>query len=102
MSPRTCDWYMVSPHAVHRLSQADTRAGIHHRVLGALCVSLTARPPQTVAPPTFRTPVDLGKLPMPPADHQLACRDDPNHIGELRLPPRSGPHPVVVLVHGGC
>lgn len=69
---------------------------------GALCVSLTALPQQTVAPPTFMKPADLRKLPMPPADHQLAYGDDPNQIGELRLPPRPAPHPVVVLVHGGC
>jgi acetyl esterase/lipase len=69
---------------------------------GALCVSLTALPWQTEAPPTFMRPADLGKLPMPPADHRLAYGDDPNQIGELRLPPHPGPHPVVVLVHGGC
>lgn len=68
----------------------------------ALSVSLLALPRQTVAPPTFMRPVDLGKLPMPPADVQLAYGNDPNQIGELRLPPDSGPHPVVVLVHGGC
>ena len=47
-------------------------------------------------------PADLRKLPMPAADHQFSYGDDPNQIGELRLPPRPGPHPVVVLVHGGC
>ena len=69
---------------------------------GALCVSLTALPRQTAAPPTLMRPADLRKLPMPAADHQFSYGDDPNQIGELRLPPRPGPHPVVVLVHGGC
>lgn len=79
------------------------------RVLGsvvavscALCASLTAMPGQTAAPPTFMRPADLGKLPMPPADHVIPYGQDTNQIGELRLPAGAGPHPIVVLVHGGC
>lgn len=45
---------------------------------------------------------DVGKLPRPAADHEFAYGDDPNQMGELRLPSGRGPHPVVVLVHGGC
>jgi len=48
------------------------------------------------------TPADLQTLPVNPADHHLAYGDDPNQFGELRVPVRVGPHPVVVLVHGGC
>lgn len=47
-------------------------------------------------------PADIGKLPMPPADHNLPYGQDTNQIGELRLPAGPGPHPIVVLVHGGC
>jgi acetyl esterase/lipase len=47
-------------------------------------------------------PADLGKLPMPPADHIFSYGQDANQIGELRLPAGPGPHPIVVLVHGGC
>jgi acetyl esterase/lipase len=71
-------------------------------VSGALCVSLTALPGQTAAPPTFMRPADLGKLPMPPADHTFSYGQDTNQIGELRLPAGPGPHPIIVLVHGGC
>ena len=28
--------------------------------------------------------------------------DDPLQFGDLRLPPGDGPHPVVVVLHGGC
>jgi acetyl esterase/lipase len=45
---------------------------------------------------------DIGKLPRPAADHEFAYGKDPNQIGELRLPAGPGPHPVIVLVHGGC
>jgi hypothetical protein len=39
---------------------------------------------------------------VPPADHRLPYGDDPSQFAELRLPSGAGPHPVVVLVHGGC
>ena len=59
---------------------------------------------QAVAPakPALMTPADLGTLPVLPADHRLAYGGDPNQLGELRVPQGAGPHPVVVLVHGGC
>jgi acetyl esterase/lipase len=52
--------------------------------------------------PKLMTPADLQTLPVRPADHRLAYGDDPNQVGELRLPSGRGPHPVVVLIHGGC
>jgi acetyl esterase/lipase len=54
------------------------------------------------AKPALMTPADPQSLPMLPADHRLTYGDDPNQFGELRLPGESGPHPVVVLLHGGC
>jgi hypothetical protein len=53
------------------------------------------------AAPALMRPADIGKLPMPPADHTLEYGQDPTQIGELRLPSGPGPHPIVVLVHGG-
>lgn len=38
----------------------------------------------------------------PPFDDRIAYGDDPSQFGHLRLPPGTGPHPVVVYVHGGC
>jgi acetyl esterase/lipase len=58
--------------------------------------------PQASPTQALMRPADIGKLPRPAADHELAYGDDPNQIGELRLPPGSGPFPVVVLIHGGC
>ncbi len=37
-----------------------------------------------------------------PADHVMAYGPHPDQFGELRLPPGSGPHRVVVMIHGGC
>ena len=48
------------------------------------------------------TPDELQKLPTRPPDHRHDYGADRNQFGELRLPAARGPHPVVVLVHGGC
>src|SRR5688572_25693909 len=66
-----------------------------------VCASVVASHAQQ-APPALMRPADIGKLPMPPADHTLEYGQDPTQVGELRLPSGPGPHPVVVLVHGGC
>ncbi|HEX6796350.1 MAG TPA: alpha/beta hydrolase [Ktedonobacterales bacterium] len=46
---------------------------------------------------------DILTLPAPPADARLAYGPDVQQFGELRLPADggAGPHPVVVLLHGG-
>jgi acetyl esterase/lipase len=48
------------------------------------------------------TPAQFQSLPSKPADHRIRYGTDPNQFAELRLPSSPGPHPVVVLVHGGC
>lgn len=45
---------------------------------------------------------EIEKLPASPADHRIAYGDGPLQFGDLRLPKGRGPHPVVVVVHGGC
>ena len=45
---------------------------------------------------------DLAALPQPPADRTIAYGPAPQQVAELRLPQAPGPHPVVVVVHGGC
>ena len=51
----------------------------------------------------FVTPQDLLKEEVPAADHRLAYGPGELQFGELRLPKDAkGPHPVVMLVHGGC
>jgi acetyl esterase/lipase len=64
----------------------------------------TPAPPATASAPTshLMTPDELGALPRNPPDARVAYGEDSSQYGELRLPPGDGPHPVAVLIHGGC
>ena len=45
----------------------------------------------------------LASLTAPPPDNRIAYGPGPLQFGNLRLPKnRSGPHPVVIFIHGGC
>jgi acetyl esterase/lipase len=41
------------------------------------------------------------QTPSPAADARIPHGDDPRQFGDLRLPGGEGPHPVVLVVHGG-
>lgn len=45
---------------------------------------------------------DYNALPPAPADLHSAYGPDPSQFGALYLPAAAGPHPTVVLIHGGC
>ena len=49
-----------------------------------------------------RGPADLANLPVAPGAIRLTYGGDPLQFGELRLPAGKGPHPVAVVIHGGC
>jgi acetyl esterase/lipase len=48
-----------------------------------------------------RSPDDLLKLPVPNAT-RIAYGAGVLQFGELRVPAGRGPHPVVIIIHGGC
>ena len=50
----------------------------------------------------FVTPDVVNALSSRPADVRSAYGPAPPQFGELRLPPGGGPHPVAVVLHGGC
>ena len=48
------------------------------------------------------SPRDVDKLPSRPADHRIAYGMDSLQFGDLRLPNGPPPHPLVIVIHGGC
>jgi len=77
------------------------------------CVCATALATLAACAATFRTPsaasigapmgpAEFQSLPSKPADHRIAYGKDPDQFADLRIPSTSGPHPVVILIHGGC
>ena len=44
---------------------------------------------------------DILELPPPAYDHRLPYAPGEHRFGDLRLPSGPGPHPVVILIHGG-
>jgi acetyl esterase/lipase len=45
---------------------------------------------------------DILDLSHPEPDARIPYGDDPLQFGELRLPEAKGPHPVAIVIHGGC
>lgn len=52
-------------------------------------------------PPKPMTASEFLGIPTVPADHRLFYGPDPSQFGDLYLPGQAGPHPVVIMVHGG-
>ena len=49
-----------------------------------------------------RGPLELANAPVPSGAHRMTYGTDPLQFGELRLPSTKGPHPLAIVVHGGC
>src|SRR5688572_30705675 len=56
----------------------------------------------TVAAAQSRGPVELADAAVPPGARRLAYGTEALQFGELRLPSTKGPHPVAIVIHGGC
>ncbi len=76
--------------------------GLHHATIPRffLVLILSSLAPLSVA--GIMDSSALASFPNPPADHVIAYGEDKLQFGELRLPSGPGPHPVMVLIHGGC
>ena len=64
-----------------------------------LALSLAMSQALAAAPLSWK---DISALPKPAVGERIAYGKAPQQFGELRLPKGKGPHPVAVLVHGGC
>lgn len=69
--------------------------------LGLLLLATTIAITREQGPRVMRAS-QLAELPQPAPDHTVAYGDGPRQIAELRLPDAPGPHPVVIVIHGGC
>ena len=71
--------------------------------LSLACERRPAPPPDAAASsPHLMTPQEFQALPSRAPDRRVAYGADSSQYGELRVPSGAGPHPVVVLIHGGC
>lgn len=72
--------------------------------LSAIGCAPKSVPPVPQAPGATRlmTPGELQALPSQPPDLRVAYGSGTSQYGELRVPSSPGPHPVAVLIHGGC
>jgi acetyl esterase/lipase len=52
--------------------------------------------------PRVLSAAEAVSLAQPDPDHKIPYGEDPLQFGYLRLPDGPGPHPVVVMIHGGC
>jgi acetyl esterase/lipase len=68
----------------------------------ALALALIGAPAGSAAQPKPITFRELLARERGRADTRVAYGAEPNQFGELWLPEGPGPHPVVVLIHGGC
>ena len=81
-----------------------------YRALGVIVVSalvggsvwLDAQSGRSVIEGALMTPEELTAVPSRAPDHRITYGSDPSQYAELRVPDGSGPHPLVVLIHGGC
>jgi acetyl esterase/lipase len=64
-----------------------------------------AEPKQSMSPGAaarLMTPQDLDALPHRAPDRRIAYGNSRQQYGELRVPAGPGPHPMAIIIHGGC
>ena len=81
---------------IKRFTQRDR--ALRSMVL-ALATACVAVPASGQRPLPFDS---VAALSAPAPDHRIAYGPGPLQFGNLRLPKRPGPHPVVLFIHGGC
>ena len=73
-----------------------------HRWMLALLAALWLNAPPSGAAQALMTWADLTRAPAPKATRRIPYGRAANQVIDLWLPEGPGPHPVVVMLHGGC
>lgn len=73
----------------------------YHLCSWIIVLYLAALPLQRLSAKQF-TAQEVLSLPPLQADYRISYGMDSLNFGDLRLPEGEGPHPVAVLIHGGC
>jgi len=68
----------------------------------AACTVRPTTPPAGNGPDGLMAWPDLLERPRPAPDHVVRYGDHPRQVVDLYVPEGPGPHPVVVMIHGGC
>lgn len=84
-------------HIHHEHASNFTRGGI---ALLLACLS-TLSPSRMNAQVAYSAVADTARA-APPADARIPYGSAPQQFAELRVPQGKAPHPVVMLIHGGC
>lgn len=68
----------------------------------ALAAMVLLATPLGAAAQALMSWADLTRAPAPHATRKIAYGEAPGQFAELWLPQGKGPHPVVLMIHGGC
>jgi acetyl esterase/lipase len=71
-------------------------------LLAAACNPAESLPMSQTATPTLMTWDDLTTRPRPAPTHEVRLGERPWEVAEAWIPEGDGPHPTVIMVHGGC
>jgi len=79
-----------------------TRPPLGRALVGGAALVLAAFPGSLRGQGPYVSTQQMLALPPLPFDTLVSYGPTARNFGELRLPDREGPHPVAVLIHGGC
>lgn len=85
-----------------RATPRQSIAWLRPLALAALVGGLPKPAPRLAAQQRFLRPAEVNALPSKPADRRIAYGPDSVQFADLRIPAGPGPHPVAIVVHGGC
>ena len=84
------------------VTSKDRIVSVARQVRVAVALMISGVATNAAAAAQFLTQQDVARLAAAPAQHRVAYGNDRMQFGDLRLPDGEGPHPVAIVIHGGC